>query len=70
MRPVSTQWPAPEVLTMKRWFAFAVVAVGAFLAGMWVCGFFAQDACLDAGGSWDHRRGLCLGVDVQDESGR
>jgi len=55
---------------MKRWFAFAVVAVGAFLAGMWVCGFFAQDACLDAGGSWDQRRGLCLGIDVLDGSGR
>lgn len=46
------------------------VSIAAFLAGMWVCEFFAQDACLDAGGSWDHRRSLCLGVDVADGNGR
>lgn len=39
--------------------------IAAFVAGMWVCGFFAQDACLNAGGSWDNQRNLCLVIDEQ-----
>ena len=48
---------------MRKTATFIALIVGVLL-GFWFSRLLAQDACLDAGGSWDGRRAVCVGVDT------
>lgn len=48
---------------MRAIAIFIALVVGVLL-GFWFSRFLAQDACLDAGGSWDGPRAICVGVNA------
>lgn len=43
-----------------------LLATAALVLGYLLRGFLAEDACMDAGGVWDDRRGLCQGIEWQE----
>lgn len=47
---------------MKRRYIF-LVAIISFIAGYQAAMFLAEDACMDAGGVWRDRPGLCEGIE-------